>query len=196
MTSAEGSLLAVYGYSALGILGYISFFICFIASILYLIKRKKKYYLFAGATAETGVILICLTLITGVCLGYAAQNMSLAWDYHLTKTFILWLLYIGYLIVRPKSMAKNSRTTVSAVFGIIAFLYVPIVFFSINLWRSGHPIVIAAKNDASVTTQSMQQIGVIGVLVSALLWIFLFTGRYRLLKKREKRAAKLIILQR
>ena len=193
MTSTEGSLLAVYGYSAISIFGYVSFFICFITSISYLIRRKKTYDLIAGAAAESGVILICLALFTGISLEYAVQNRWGAWDKHFTKTLILWILYIVYLILRSSSMAKKRRAAVSAGFAIIAFLYAPVVLISANIWRSEHSVMRAIKNVDKAMAASMQQTMLIGVLVLIFVWIFLFKWRFGLLRRREKFETRIIV---
>ncbi len=172
---------------------FISFFVCFIASILYLIKRKKNYDILAGAAAEVGVVLISLTLLTGMLWGRAAWNTWWTWDPRLTTTLILWFLYIGYLILRTAPMGKDRRATVSAGLGIIAFLDVPLVFFSVRLWRSGHPVVIAAKNGDSGMTAAMWQTVGVSVLSFAFLWVLLLTWRYSISKRREELEAKLIM---
>src|SRR5215468_1952418 len=52
----------------------------------------------------------------------------------LTSTFVLWLLYISYLLLRTLVEESGRRALLSALFGIFAFLDVPLVFGAIRWW--------------------------------------------------------------
>jgi heme exporter protein C len=55
-------------------------------------------------------------------------------------------VYAGYLILRGSGLGGASSTRICAVLGIIAFLDVPLVFFSARMWRSIHPAVFASQS--------------------------------------------------
>jgi len=64
-------------------------------------------------------------------------NVWWTWDSRLTTTLILWLLYLGYLMIRKYGDARSPRF--AAVLGIVAFLDVPIIHMSVRWWRTLHP---------------------------------------------------------
>ena len=125
-------------------LAYLAFFITFIASIFYLYRKDSKWDTVAHCAVETGVIFCTIVLITGPIWAKPTWNVWWTWDPRLTTTLILWFTYVAYLMLR-RSVKENQRANLSAVFGIIGFINVPITFFSIRLWRSIHPVIITSR---------------------------------------------------
>ncbi len=121
---------------------FLAFFITFIASILYLWKRNVKWDAIASASAEIGVIFTTLVLITGPIWAKPAWGIWWTWDARLTTSLVLWLIYIGYLLVHSLATDSARGARYSAVIGIVGFIDVPIVFFTVNLWRTQHPTTI------------------------------------------------------
>jgi heme exporter protein C len=62
------------------------------------------------------------------------------WDARLTSTLVLWLTYVGYLFLRNLVTDRERVGRLAAVVGIVGFLDVPIVHFSVNWWRTLHPV--------------------------------------------------------
>ena len=125
-------------------LAYLAFFITFLASILYLYRKDSKWDTIAHCAVETGVIFCTIVLITGPIWAKPVWNVWWTWDPRLTTTLILWFTYVAYLMLR-RSVKENQRANLSAVFGIIGFVNVPITFFSIRLWRTIHPVIITSR---------------------------------------------------
>ncbi len=125
-------------------LAYMAFFITFIASIFYLYRKDSKWDTVAHCAVETGVIFCTIVLITGPIWAKPIWNVWWTWDPRLTTTLILWFTYVAYLMLR-RAVKENQRANLSAVFGIIGFINVPITFFSIRLWRTIHPVVITSR---------------------------------------------------
>jgi len=121
---------------------FLAFFVTFIASILYLWKREIKWDAIACASAEIGVIFTTLVLITGPIWAKSAWGIWWTWDARLTTALVLWLIYIAYLLVRNLAIEPARGARYSAVVGIVGFIDVPIVFFTVNLWRTQHPTAI------------------------------------------------------
>jgi len=125
-------------------LAYLAFFITFMASIFYLYRKDSKWDTVAHCAVETGVIFCTIVLITGPIWAKPVWNVWWTWDPRLTTTLILWFTYVAYLMLR-RSVKENQRANLSAVFGIIGFINVPITFFSIRLWRTIHPVIITSR---------------------------------------------------
>lgn len=112
----------------------------FIASIGYLVRRTPGWDHWAVGFAETGWVLSTIVLISGPLWAKAAWGTYWTWEPRLTSFLVLWILYLAYLMLRNGIDDPEKRARYSAVLGIIAFLDIPLIFFSIKLWGSiGHP---------------------------------------------------------
>jgi len=121
---------------------FLAFFVTFISSILYLGKREIKWDAIAHASAEVGVIFTTLVLITGPIWAKPVWGVWWTWDARLTTSLVLWLIYIAYLLVGSFTTEPSRGARLSAVIGIVGFIDVPIVFITVNLWRTQHPTTI------------------------------------------------------
>lgn len=112
---------------------FLAYFIAFIASILYLKTRAVKYDALAVSSIEIGVIFSTIGITTGPIWAKSAWNTWWTWEPRLTTALILWAIYVGYLILRSALEGERKRIF-SAVMGIVAFIDVPIVYYSVKIW--------------------------------------------------------------
>jgi heme exporter protein C len=120
---------------------FLAFTVVLVASVVFLANRSPRWDNLAVAAAETGVLFCTLVLITGPLWARPVWGKWWVWDPRLTTTLILWFLYVGYLVIRG-SLPGSKGALAGAVFGILAYVDVPIVYFSIRWWRGIHPVVI------------------------------------------------------
>jgi heme exporter protein C len=90
------------------------------------------------AAMELGMMFGALALATGSIWGRPTWGVWWIWDPRLTSTLVMFLVTCGYLILRSFTPDVKQKRTVSAVVALLAALNVPIVYFSVNLWRSIH----------------------------------------------------------
>lgn len=128
-----------YFHVAAGITGLAAFAVNFAASLAYLIRRDRRWDALALSAAEVGIVLLTIVLVTGPIWAKPAWLVWWTWSPRLTSSLVLWMLYIAYMLVRGYVPDPERRAIVSAVFGIVAFLDAPIVWFSIRWWRDIHP---------------------------------------------------------
>jgi heme exporter protein C len=89
--------------------------------------------------------------VTGAIWGKATWGKWWDWDPRLTTTAILFVIYAGYLLLRQSLVDRQRRARLSAVFGIIGFLNVPVVHFSVLWWRGLHqPPTIIRPGDPTI----------------------------------------------
>jgi heme exporter protein C len=119
--------------------GFLAFGFVFVMSLLFLWKKKIEYDRWAFCSAELGVIFTSLVLLTGPMWAKPVWNTYWTWDPRLTTTLILWLIYVGYLLLRNMVDSPEKAARVAAVYGIIGFVDVPIVYMSIRWWKTLHP---------------------------------------------------------
>jgi len=117
---------------------FLAFGIVFLASVLYLWKRKPEYDLFAAAGAEVGTVLTVLMIAQGSIWGRPTWGVWWTWDPRLTTSAILLLIFAGYLALRAFTEEEERRARWSAAVGILGFINVPIVYMSVRWWRTIH----------------------------------------------------------
>ena len=117
---------------------YLSFFIVFVGSCLFLWKREKRDDILAYSAAEIGVLFTGLTIIEGSIWGKPIWGVWWTWDARLTLTAILLLIFVGYLMMRSLIEDENRGAVSGAVLGIIGFLDIPLIHMSVYWWRTLH----------------------------------------------------------
>ncbi len=151
--------------------GLLATTVVFVASIVYLWKGQRRWDAVAHSAGELSVMLITLTLITGATWAKMAWGVWWTWEPRLTTTLILWLMYMGYLMLRAYAPTPSLAARYSAVMGIIAFIDVPIVYFSVNWWRGIHPRVVGV----GATSGSLDSDMLITLIFSVFTFTVLFT---------------------
>ena len=153
----------------------IAFTVVFIASIQYLRKQTRFWDIMAYSSAEIGVLFTTLTIITGSIWAKPVWGTWWTWDPQLTTTFILWILYIVYLILRSSAGSDVKKAKFAAVFGIIAFLDLPLVYASARLMRGISPVVFGGRG-GGIAPQMM--VALLACLITfTLLYIVLLKQR-------------------
>jgi heme exporter protein C len=117
---------------------YLSFFLVFVGSCLYLWKREKRDDNLAHGAAEIGVLFTALTIIEGSIWGRPTWGVWWTWDARLTLTAILLLIFIGYLMLRALVEDESRAASSAAILGIIGFLDIPLIHMSVYWWRTLH----------------------------------------------------------
>ncbi|HUO09485.1 MAG TPA: cytochrome c biogenesis protein [Phycisphaerae bacterium] len=125
--------------------------VVFVASVGYLVQRDTWWDDLAAAAANIAVVLCTGVLLTGMLWAHGAWGVWWTWSPRLTFSFMLWLLYVVYLLVRSSVESAQRRALVSAVFGLVAFLDVPLVYLSARLLPDIHPGQIALAPEMKLT---------------------------------------------
>ncbi len=181
-----------YFHAASAWAGMTAFSICFVANLLYVWRRQPRWDSLGVSAAEVGLAFITVVLITGPIWAKPAWGIYWTWDARLTSTLVLWLLYISYLLLRTLIEEPDRRALLSALFGIFAFLDVPIVFGAIRWWRTQHPAPVIMGGPGSGLEPTMRAVFFFSVLALHALMVFLIVERYGL----EKMRIELDILRR
>ena len=122
----------------------VGFFIVALAGVLYLVHREPRYDWAGIAAAETSLAFTTVVLVTGPVWAKPIWGIWWTWDPRLTSTFVTWLMYVAYLLIRTLVDDKQRRAVLCAVYGIFAFADVPLVFMTIRWWRGQHPSPVLA----------------------------------------------------
>ncbi len=130
---------------------FLACLVCFIASVGYLWQRRQVWDDLAVSSAKVAVLLCGVVLLTGMIWGHSAWGVWWTWSPRLTFSLVLWLLYVAYLVIRPSIESRQRRALVSAVYGIVAFVDVPLVYLSVKLMPDIHPSSITLTTEMKWT---------------------------------------------
>lgn len=160
----------------------LAFLVVFYNSVGYLWKRNRKYDLVAYSAAEIGVVFATLVLITGPIWARPVWNTWWEWSPRLTLFLVLWFIFVAYLMLRNFVEDEEKGARFAAVFGIVGFLDVPIVYMSIRLWRDIHPSPVIAGGEGSGLHPDMKITFFFSLFTFTLLFMYLLIHRIRLQK--------------
>jgi heme exporter protein C len=153
---------------------FVSAFVCGISSAVFLFKGRASADRLAVAAAELTSVFGIIVLVTGPLWARKAWGVWWVWDERITSTFVLWLIFNAYLLLRKYGGAGSER--LAAGLAIFGMANVPFVYWSVNVWRTLHP---------KTTVVPTLQPGMRGpfwfcVLAFLLLYVLALTARARL----------------
>lgn len=161
---------------------YLSFGVTAITSGFYLFSKNHSlgFDRFAGASAEIGTTFMGLTLVSGALWGKITWGHYWQWDARLTTTALLFVTYVGYLAVRNLDGTHHQRAKRSAIIGLIAVLEVPLVHWSVRLWRSLHQDATVLDADGDVSIEGLMLFSLfISFIAFTLFYVWLLLHRSR-----------------
>jgi heme exporter protein C len=135
----------IYFHIATAWVGFLAFFVTFIGGVGYLRTQGRKWDILALASAEIGTVFMLGVLISGSIWAKPAWGVWWVWDERLTISLIQFLIYVGYLMLRSAVEDPARRARFAAVYGIVAFISVPINFIAIRMWRTQHPLMFGSE---------------------------------------------------
>jgi heme exporter protein C len=148
-------------------------YILLFASIMSL-RKKKEHYLYLGrASAEVGLLFTVLTLATGSIWGYPTWGVWWTWDARITTTFLLALLYAGYMLLYDSLPSGPRKGTACAALGIFIALDVPVIYKSVTWWRTLHqPPSILREGGSTMEPIMLKALGLgFAALLLVALWM-------------------------
>jgi heme exporter protein C len=138
-----------------------------VTSIMGLVRRTDAWLLRSKAVAEVGLVFTILTLASGSVWGRPTWGTWWTWDARLTTTFLLGVLYAGWLILYSSLAPGPQRQKICAALGILIFADVPIIYQSVNWWRTLHQPQSIIR--AGGSTMAPEMLGAIALGLIALL---------------------------
>jgi len=134
-------------------IGFLSYFIVMISGFMYLTSRENKWDNIGFAASEIGTFFMALVLITGPIWATPIWGQPWVWEPRLVTTLILFLIYIGYFMIRSYGGYIERMKRNAAALGIVAFINVPIIFLSVQFWSpeiQSHPQVEMAQQPSGI----------------------------------------------
>jgi heme exporter protein C len=183
---------ALYFHVPVSIIAICAVILVAFGSVVFLATGRHKWDWFAYASAETGVLMGGLALITGAIWGRPIWNVWWTWDAKLTTTLILWFIFVGYLMLRAYAPPGAQGARIAAVVGIIGAIDAPIIYYAADLWRTTHPQRVAGPGARGSLESEMALTLLVSVITVASTYAYVLFERYRV----RRSEAELIELSR
>ena len=178
-----------------GMLGFACSMVC---GIIYLRTHNPLWDVIEQAGIEIGLVFCLVGVITGSIWAYPAWNTWWTWDPRLTTVTIMELAYFAYLMLRAGIDDPDRRARFGAVYAIVAFLSVPLTFFSIRWFNTIHPVVIGSSDPGAAgqfdMSPKMLTTFMVALTAYTLVFVDLFWHRIRLGRLHDKIEQKKLAL--
>jgi heme exporter protein C len=140
--------------------------------VLAMPRRAALLDAIAVSAAECGLLFASIMLVTGPIWGRRVWGVWWVWDARLTSTLVLWGVLLAYLVLRGLTPPGSRRARVCAVLGIVGAVDVPVIHFSVNWWRTLHPLATVLRPGRPQLPSSM----LLALLVSFAAFTALFVS--------------------
>ena len=165
------------------LVAYLAFGVVLVASIVYLIRRVDAADRLAHASAEVGLLFTGINIATGSIWGKPTWGTWWTWDARLTSVSIMFVMYLGYLLLRGMIDDHDRSARFAAVVGIVAALNMPLVHFSVYWWRTLHHPPSILRPGASALPTAFWRVVLVHLVAFALLYLYFVVKRTRLLAR-------------
>ena len=173
-----------YFHVASAWVGFFGFFVTFVARILYLVHRKRFWDILGASSVNIGVVFITMTVVTGSLWAKPVWGTYWTWEPRLTISAVQWLLYVAYGMLRASVTDEEQQARFAAVYGIAAFVTVPLSWFAIRWWRTIHPQILS--EGGMTITPKMQLTLMFSLLAFTLLYVTLLRQRIFLAQAEDR----------
>jgi len=159
--------------------GFFAFFITFLAGIAYLLRGERRWDILATSSVEVGLTFITMAVLTGSLWARPVWGTFWTWEPRLTISALQLLIYVAYVMLRSAIDSPKRRARFAAVYGIAAFVTVPLSWFAIRWWRTIHPDILTGGGEMSVTPRMLHTL-LTSLAAFTLLYATLLRSRIRL----------------
>lgn len=159
-------------------LAFLAFAVTVVGSVAWLRTGNRRWDRLAASSAEIGVVFTGLAILAGMIWAKPVWGQFWTWEPRLVTTALLFFIYLGYLALRRAVIDPDQRARRSAIMGIVAFVQIPIVYESVNWWRSLHQT--SSRNSIDTPLR-----------ITLLLGVVAFTFVYAALLRRRLELARL-----
>lgn len=167
-------------------IGGLAFFVVFVCSIWGLVKQNRTSDILAQSSAEIGLLFTTIVLITGPIWAKPVWLTWWVWDARLTLTLVVWLIYLGYVMLRFYLPNNASKSNLLSVVAIIGFIAIPINYMAIRWWRTQHPSPVFGGEENSGLSSEMRTVFFTCLLTFTLLYLLLLNRRVLVEKAKDE----------
>ena len=167
-----------YFHVASAWVGFFAFLVTFLGGIGYLVRGERRWDILALSSVEIGLTFITMTVITGSLWARPVWGTYWTWEPRLTISAMQLLIYVAYSMLRTAIESPERRARFAAVYGIVAFVTVPLSWFAIRWWRTIHPDVLTGGEGMALTPKMVHTM-LVCIGTFTLLYVALLRQRMR-----------------
>jgi heme exporter protein C len=170
-------------------IAYLAYGVTSLASALYLWKRTRSlaWDTLAGASAEIGVLFTGLALVAGSIWAKPTWGVWWTWEPRLITTAVMFIMYVGYLLLRSLSTDVEGRATRAAVIGIVAVVNVPIVHLSVTWMNALHQLPSVLRPGGPALDERMLATLIVSVVAFTVVYVWMVVARVEIETTRQER---------
>ena len=168
-----------YFHVASAWVGFFAFFVTFLAGVGYLARGERQWDILALSSVEIGLTFIAMTVVTGSLWARPVWGTYWTWEPRLTISAVQLLIYIAYGMLRAAIDGPRRKARFAAVYGIVAFVTVPLSWFAIRWWRTIHPDILTGGGGMAITSRMVHTL-LVSLAAFTLLYASLLRQRVRL----------------
>ena len=109
-----------------------------ISAVMQLVWRHPLAAIAGRAVAVPGALFTAICLVTGSLWGRPTWGTYWEWDGRMTSMLILLFLYVGYIALSGAEKERGGEGRLTAIFGLVGAINIPIIRFSVEWWESVH----------------------------------------------------------
>ena len=174
-----------YFHVASAWVGFFGFFVTFLAGVVYLTQGGRRWDILGLSSVEVGLTFIIMTVVTGMLWARPVWGTYWTWEPRLTISAVQLLIYVAYAMLRGSIEGAEREARFAAVYGIVAFVTVPLSWFAIRWWRTIHPDILTGGEGMAVTPRMIQTL-IVSILAFTALYGTLLRQRIRLECSRDR----------
>ncbi len=159
---------------------YLAFVIVFLASVGWLWSKQRLFDAVAVASAEIGVLFTGLALVAGSIWAKPTWGVWWTWEPRLITTAVMFVMYVGYVLLRSLSADLEGRATRAAVIGIVAVVNVPIVHLSVTWMSALHQLPSVLRPGGPALDDRMLATLIAGVIAFTIVYAWMLVARVEL----------------
>ncbi len=167
-----------YVHLPLAWIGFVAFGHACWAGIQYLRTGRREWDTVGASAAEIGVLFATLVIVTGSLWARPVWGTWWTWDPQLSTYLVLWLIYVGYLVLRGAAGDDPRKARFAAVFAIVGFVDVPLVWLSARYLRALSPVIFTTHSLGLAPSMAWALLA--GLVAWSLFYIVLVRARIRL----------------
>ena len=160
----------VYIHVPSAICSSICFAVLLVSGIGYLWTKSLVWDYVGAASAEVALVLATVLNVTGSIFARSFWQTWWTPSPRLVSSAILWFLCVAYMILRASIPSAQRRARLCAVFGIIAFIDVPMLYISARMIGDMHISNVSFESGWQSAAFGMAILGTL-VLAASLIWL-------------------------
>ena len=114
-----------------------AWFMMFVMSLIWLIRRHHVSALAARAAAPIGAVMTLVALLTGAIWGQPMWGTWWEWDPRLTSFLILFVFYLGYIALWQAVEEPDTAADLTAILCLVGSVFALLSRYAVLIWNQG-----------------------------------------------------------